>query len=53
MKIDLKKICFSSLDRYKFEGEINLTKEEMKVLRDLSSHEDIIQKVDKGNSSYS
>ena len=51
IKVDLKKICFSSLDRYKFEDEINLTKEEMQILRDLSSREDIIiQKADKGNS---
>ena len=51
IKVDLKKICFSSLDRYKFEDKINLTKEEMQVLRDLSSHEDItIQKADKENS---
>ena len=35
IKIDLKKICFSPLDRYKFEDKINLTKEEMQVLRDL------------------
>ena len=52
IKVDLKKICFSSLDRYKFEDKINLTKEEMQDLRDLSSHEDIIiQKADKGNSA--
>ena len=51
IKVDLKKICFASLDRYKFEDKINLTKEEMQVLRDLSSREDIIiQKQDKGNS---
>ena len=51
IKIDLKKICFSSLNRYKFQDKINLTKEEMQVLRDLSSREDIIiQKADKGNS---
>ena len=35
IKIDLKKIFFSPLDRYKFEDKINLTKEEMQVLRDL------------------
>ena len=51
IKIDLKKICFSSLDRYKFEDKINLTKEEMQVLRDLLSCDDtVIQKADKGNS---
>ena len=33
IKVDLKKICFSSLDRYKFEDEIkDLTKEEMQIL---------------------
>ena len=52
IKVDLKKICFSSLDRCKCEDKINLTMEEMQILRDLSSHEDIIiQKADKGNSA--
>ena len=52
IKVDLRKICFSSLDRRKFEDEINLTKEEIQVLRDLSTREDIIiQKTDKGNSA--
>ena len=52
IKGDLRKICFSSLDRRKFEDEINLTKEEIQVLRDLSTREDIIiQKTDKGNSA--
>ena len=51
IKVDLKKICLSYLDRYKFEDKINLTKEEMQVLRDLLSRDDIIiQKADKGNS---
>ena len=51
IKVDLKKICFSSLARYTFEDKINLTKEEMQVLRDLSSREHIIiQKADKRNS---
>ena len=52
IKVDLKKICFSSLDRYKFENKINLTKSHfLQVLRDLSSREDIIiQKANKGNS---
>ena len=51
IKVDLKKICFSSIDRYEFEDEINLTKEKMQVLRDLSSREElIIQKAGKGNS---
>ena len=51
IKVYLKKICFSSLDRYKFEDKINLTKEEMQVLRNLSSRKDIIiQKADKENS---
>ena len=52
IKVDLKKICFSSLDRYKFENKINLTKGHfLQVLSDLSSREDIIiQKADKGNS---
>ena len=48
----MKKKCFSSIDRYKFEEKNNLTKEEMHVLRDLWSREDIIiQKSDKGKSA--
>ena len=51
IKFDLKKICFSSLARYTIEDKINMTKEEMQVLRDLSSREHIIiQKADKRNS---
>ena len=50
IKVDLKKTCFSSLDRYKFEDQINLTKEEMQFLRELSPLEHIIiQQADKGN----
>ena len=31
IKVDLKKICFSSLDRYKFEDKINLTKRKCRI----------------------
>ena len=51
IKVDLRKICFSFLDRCKFEDKFNLTKVEMHVLRGLPSRENIIiQKADKGNS---
>ena len=52
IKVDLRKICFSFLDRCKFEDKFNLTKVEMHVLRGLQSRENIIiQKADKGNSA--
>ena len=51
VKVDLKNICFKSFESYRFENELNLTKEELQVLKELSSREDIIiQKADKGNS---
>ena len=31
IKVDLKKICFSSLDRYKLEDKINLTKRKCRI----------------------
>ena len=49
--MDMKKICFSSFDKFEFEYKLNLTPDEMKASQDLSSRGDIIiQKADKGNS---
>ena len=46
----MKKICFSSFENFKFKDELNFTPDELKALKDLSSHKDIIiQKADKGN----
>ena len=46
-----KYLCFSSFENFKFKGELNITPDELKVLKDLSSRKDIIiQKADKGNS---
>ena len=51
VKIDMKKICFSSFENFKFKDELNITPDELKVLKDLSPRKDIIiQKADKGNS---
>ena len=51
VKIDMKKICFSSFENFKFKDELNITPDEHKALKDLSSRKDIIiQKADKGNS---
>ena len=51
VKIDMKKICFSSFENFKFKDELNITPDELKALKDLSSRKDIIiQKADKGNS---
>ena len=47
----MKKICLSSFENFKFKDELNITPEELKALKDLSSRKDlIIQKGDKGNS---
>ena len=47
----MKKIYFSSFENFKFEVELNITPEELKALKNLSSRKDIIiQKPDKGNS---
>ena len=49
--MDMKKICFSSFDKFEFEYKLNLTPDEMKASQDLSSRGDIIiQKADKVNS---
>ena len=51
LKLDLKKIAYSSFNRYNFLKELNLSKTEYESLKKLSSNKDIvIQKSDKGNS---
>ena len=51
VKMDVKKICFSTFENFKFKDELNTTRDELKALRDLSSRKDIIiQKANKGNS---
>ena len=51
VKVDMKKICLSSFENFKFKDELNITPDELKALKDLSSRKDIIiQKADKGNS---
>ena len=51
VKIDMKKICFSSFENFKFKDELNITPDELKALKDLSSRKDIIiQEEDIGNS---
>ena len=51
LKVDMKKICFSSFENFKFKDELNITPAKLKALKDLSSRKDIIiQKADKGNS---
>ena len=37
VKIDMKKICFSSFENFKFKDELNITPDELKALKDLSS----------------
>ena len=47
----MKKICFSSFENFKFKDELNITPDELKVLKDLSSRKNIvIQKAHKDNS---
>ena len=47
----MKKMCFSSFENFKFKEELNITPDELKALKDLSSRKDIIiQKAGKGNS---
>ena len=51
LKVDMKKIAYSSFKRYNFLRELNLSKEEYEALKKLSSNKDIvISKSDKGNS---
>ena len=50
-KVNMKKICLSSFENFKFKDELNIDTDELKALNDLSSRKDIIiQKADKGNS---
>ena len=51
VKVDFKNICFSSFENFKFKDELNITLDELKPLKDLSSRKDIIiYKAEKGNS---
>ena len=51
VKVDMKKICLSSFENFKFKVELNITPDEHKALKNLSSCKDIIiQKAGKGNS---
>ena len=51
VKVDMKKICLSSFENFKFKVELNITPDELKALKNLSSCKDIIiQKAGKGNS---
>ena len=47
----MKKIFLSSLENFKFKDELNITLDERKAFKDLSSRKDIIiEKAGKGNS---
>ena len=37
VKVDMKKICLSSFENFKFKDELNITPDELKALKDLSS----------------
>ena len=51
LKVEIKREAFSSYDNYSFWDELNISKEEHKTLKSLSTNKDlIIQKSDKGNS---
>ena len=51
VKVDMKKICFSSFENFKFLDELNINPQELKALKDLLSRKDIIiQKANKCNS---
>ena len=51
LKVDIKKVAFSSFNRYNFLKELNLSKPEFQALKKLKSNRDIIiHKSDKGNS---
>ena len=51
VKVDMKKICLFLFENFKFNDELNITRDELKALNDLSSRKDIIiQKADKSNS---
>ena len=45
----MEEICLSSIENLKFKDELDITPDELKALKDLSSRKDIIiQKADKG-----
>ena len=51
VKVDMKKICLFLFENFKFKDQLNITRDELKALNDLSSRKDIIiQKADKSNS---
>ena len=51
LKIDLRKIAYSSFNNYNFLRELNLSLPEYEALKKLSKREDlVIHKADKGNS---
>ena len=51
LKVDMKKIAYSSFSRYNFLRELNLSQPEYEALKKLSACKDIvIHKADKGNS---
>ena len=51
LKVEIKREAFSLYDNYSFWDELNISKEEHKALKSLSTNKDlIIQKSDKGNS---
>ena len=51
LKVEIKREAFSSYDNYSFWDELNISKEEHKALKSLSTNKDlIIQKSGKGNS---
>ena len=51
LKVDIKKVAFSSFNRYNFLKELNITMAEFQALKKLKSNTDIvIHKSDKGNS---
>ena len=51
VKVDMKKVCLSSFEKFKFKDELNITPDELKALKNLSSRKDnIIQNADKGYS---
>ena len=51
VKVDMKKICLFLFENFNFNDELNITRDELKALNDLSSRKDIIiQKADKSNS---
>ena len=50
VKVDMKKICLSSFENFKFQDELNITPDNFKAFKDWSLYKDtIIQKADKGN----